>query len=65
MKKLERQAGKKIKVLRQDNAGENKAMEKELIQHELECEVEITAAQTPQQNSRLETALSSLPLKRK
>ena len=33
LKRLERQAGKKIKALRQDNAGENKAMEKELPGH--------------------------------
>ena len=30
LKKLERQVGKKIQALHQDNPGENKAMEKEM-----------------------------------
>mgnify|MGYP005632174729 FL=1 len=60
---LEKQAGKKIKALRQDNAGENKAMERELTKHQLECEVEYTAARTPQQNSQAETGFAVIAAK--
>ena len=40
LKRLERQAKKRIKALRQDNVGENKAMEKEMIKQEFECNFE-------------------------
>jgi hypothetical protein len=63
LKRLEKQAGKKIKALRQDNAGENKAMERELTKHQLECEVEYTAARTPQQNSLAETGFTVIAAK--
>ena len=63
LKRLERQAKKIIKALHQDNAGENKAMEKEMIKQEFGCNFEYTAVRTPQQNSRVETTFTVIAAK--
>ena len=63
LRRLERQAKLKIKALRQDNAGENKAMEKEMIKQNFECDFKYTAVRTPQQNSRAETAFTIIAAK--
>lgn len=52
-----------VKVVRMDNAGENKALHKKMHSNEWKmfwCEVEYTAPNTPQQNSRAETSFTGL-----
>ena len=57
-----KQAGKPVKYLRMDNAGENKALEERLngAQWKLNVEAEYTAANTPQQNHLAEISFHVL-----
>ena len=50
----------KIKALRQDNVGENKAMEKEIIKQNFEYDFKYTAVWTPQQTLRAETVFITI-----
>ena len=66
LKAMERLAGKEIKILRQDNAGENKSLETDMKSSHwsMETKFEYTASGTPQQNSYAEvgfTALAGMP----
>ena len=63
LKKLEQTAGREIKILRQDNAGENKALQALLTSMDVgmgRIDFEYTARKTPQQNSLVETKFPSL-----
>jgi hypothetical protein len=61
LNKMEQQ-GRGLKYLRMDNAGENKALSQRLKSHDwkLPFTVEFTARDTPQQNSPVEVASSTL-----
>ena len=62
MVKLEKAAGKPILYLRQDNAGENKALERRMASSHWKrtTKVEYTARSTPQQNSLAENSFTTL-----
>ena len=60
--KLWKQNGKPVKILRMDNAGENKLLETTANNEnwQLNVTVEYTAAHTPQQNSICEVAIATI-----
>ena len=60
IKKLSDQHGIKIKVIRCDNAGENKKMEEACDKLGLGTKFEYTAVGTPQQNGRIERKFATL-----
>ena len=62
-RKMERAAGREIKIWRQDNAGKNKALEARLTCEQVGMhyiKFEYTARKTPQQNSLVETKFPAL-----
>ena len=60
IKKLNDQHGIKIKVIRYDNAGENKKMEEACDKLGLGTKFKYTAVGTPQQNGRIERKCATL-----
>ena len=57
---IENNYGIKIKKIRCDNAGENKAFEEEVIDHGMKICFEYTAVNTPQQNGRVERKFATI-----
>ena len=52
--KIRNNYGITTKTIRCDNAGENKSLEKEIIEKGMNMRFEYTATNTPQQNGRVE-----------
>ena len=60
IKKIKNDHGVAIKKIRCDNAGENKSLEKEIIEKGMNICFEYTAANTPQQNGRVERKFATI-----
>ena len=60
IKKIKNDHGVAIKKIRCDNAGENKSLEKEIIEKGMNIRFEYTAANTPQQNGRVERKFATI-----
>ena len=60
MKTIMNNSGVTIKVIRCDNAGENKTLEKEIIDRGMNIRFEYTATNTPQQNGRVERKFATI-----
>ena len=58
--KIKNDYGVVIKTIRCDNAGENKSFEKEIIEKGMNIRFEYTAANTPQQNGRVERKFATI-----
>ena len=60
IKRLKDQHGIEIKIIRCDNAGENKKMDDACIEQRMGIKFEYTAVGTPQQNGRVERKFATL-----
>ena len=57
---IEAETGKKVKIIRCDNAGENKTTEERFIREKRNIKFEYMARNTPQQNGKVERAFATL-----
>ena len=60
LKDLKAKHGKKVKFIRCNNADENKAVNEDSKDNNLEIKFEYTAPRTPQQNGMVEQAFATL-----
>ena len=58
----QKEKGRAVKIIRQDNAGDNKKLQKRCSSADwkLDTDFEYTAKETPQQNSLAETAFTTI-----